>query len=669
MKARYFCLFLLILAGCSAKSIYVDPTNHADRVLYYYELDRSNEKHPISSSTLDEDSFTTTRVPNPSLIDIDSSIQIKIGEQPGASSVSLYSDKANHLLQKKKDMENLLEDLNELMTTREEALKAYTLGKRGPDLDKFINPLAQKKLDFIKQFKSIYPRGSEAYRTANSIVGKGGGLGALRTFLQEDIDKISSGDKNIQEETKSNSSTLRLEAFLDKPGEELVAIHVKGYDSLPEMRVAARDRWGLNLSESERMELQRQIKATESLALTIEKVRSKELSVKEGIGNAMRITAPELAEEVEKAKTLLGELTDQQRLDRVKMDFNSAIEIARRDLDQFNRMQLDAATQIINNLPQILAREMAGLNSLLTMIAEGDRIVKQWQQTDSFRDYESIAAVVVDTGKLAEQIANEKKNLPKWIKEAVTTTKTMLDQHIESVENDVMVTLEELINTEKLQVVLEDVKSYYADVRTAVGIVNSVTSLLEIGKIQAERVTPDVPEAFEIDIEELQDTEIDLKRLPLEEGDSILLQATYKRPGQKTLVSEPKFKITHYGWYAKLSPSVVLVKPKKLVSGNESFHFAPALGWMHHYRPRPSDTGIDSFLQHLKPAIGLHSIFLNFNDNSGIGLGSTFSFWNDRLQFGAGYNLSADADENGRYYYYIGSDLIGLLQTIGMGQK
>jgi hypothetical protein len=52
----------------------------------------------------------------------------------------------------------------------------------------------------------------------------------------------------------------------------------------------------------------------------------------------------------------------------------------------------------------------------------------------------------------------------------------------------------------------------------------------------------------------------------------------------------------------------------------------------------------------------------------GIGLGTTLSLWDDRLQFGAGYNLMAESNEDGQFYFFVGSDLIGLLQTIGIGK-
>jgi len=69
----------------------------------------------------------------------------------------------------------------------------------------------------------------------------------------------------------------------------------------------------------------------------------------------------------------------------------------------------------------------------------------------------------------------------------------------------------------------------------------------------------------------------------------------------------------------------------------------------------------------LQPGFGLHAIFLNFDNDPGICLGGTLSLWNDRLQFGLGYNLSASRADEGQVYYFVGSDLIGLLQTVGVG--
>jgi hypothetical protein len=93
---------------------------------------------------------------------------------------------------------------------------------------------------------------------------------------------------------------------------------------------------------------------------------------------------------------------------------------------------------------------------------------------------------------------------------------------------------------------------------------------------------------------------------------------------------------------------------------------------MYHWAPRPESTATGAGLvRTLDPSIGIHSAFLNFNSptsstSAQIGLGVTFALWKNRLQFGYGRNLMAKSDDEGRNYFFVGSDLIGLLQTIGI---
>jgi hypothetical protein len=93
---------------------------------------------------------------------------------------------------------------------------------------------------------------------------------------------------------------------------------------------------------------------------------------------------------------------------------------------------------------------------------------------------------------------------------------------------------------------------------------------------------------------------------------------------------------------------------------------------MHHWFPRPENSsGTAAVFRAVDPALGIHSAFTNFRPDGGsdavqIGLGLTLSFWRNRLQFGAGYNLMAKTRSEGQIYYFVGSDLIGLLQTVGI---
>jgi hypothetical protein len=667
-KTVYPCLAFIIAAGCAQKSLYVQPTNRVDRTLYYYEEDIGGKKHPISSDVIDMNNFETRRIPDPAFVDIDSSIRIIVRKPPDDPAIEFAGEDAKQLLEEKKKLIGLFHSLDKLMDTRMKALKAHAAGGLSQELDGLISELSPRKIKFITEFRRLFPRGSKPYMAANSIIKNGGGLYALKPFIEEKLVAIRIGDKKIKEKAKSRSSKLRLEAFLDKSGkEELLAIHVKGYDSLPEQKLAARDRWGLNLSEVERAKLQKQINATEDLARTLDRVRHKEMTIQDGARDILKNTSQELSEQIVKAENLYGKLTDLERIEKVKTAIENVIRKAQEDAVKYTEAEIDKLKDVPETFMKELVEEVEPLENIIKLITEADYLARRWKQVDSLIDLEPIASLLIESNNLKKKIEKGFNNLPKWLQEASKRTETLLSHEFKNVQKEAMITIEDLINSEEIQALVVDVQGYYADIREGIKVIEEVKYILKIGKIPVEKVAPTLPEAFDVDINDLQDTTINLKKVPAQDRDSILLRATLFEPGRTTTVSDARFEITHYGWHAKLSPSVVLVKPNELESGNSNFQFAPALGWMHHYRPRPSATGFKAAFRPLQFSAGLHSIFLNFGDKSGIGLGGTISLWNDRLQLGVGYNLSADSKEEGSIYYFVGSDLIGLLQTIGIG--
>jgi hypothetical protein len=65
--------------------------------------------------------------------------------------------------------------------------------------------------------------------------------------------------------------------------------------------------------------------------------------------------------------------------------------------------------------------------------------------------------------------------------------------------------------------------------------------------------------------------------------------------------------------------------------------------------------------------LGLHAAFVDQDPNrdNEIGLGGTVSFWQDRVVAGVGWDLMA----NSKSYFYIGSNLIPILQALGFGES
>jgi len=191
------------------------------------------------------------------------------------------------------------------------------------------------------------------------------------------------------------------------------------------------------------------------------------------------------------------------------------------------------------------------------------------------------------------------------------------------------------------------------------------------------------PTAFEVPLDVAPDAEIDLQSTTRRAGDRLLVQAKLLERSSASPLdpqdpSSPEKVIESYsttlrleklGWHADLVPTVVIVTADRLAGADDSGGFSAALGWLWSYGPRDDED--DPYLSRsLAWSAGLHAVFLNFgpDNDAEIGLGTTIGLWDGRIQVGAGYNPFAEESDDGRFYYFIGSSLVPLLQALSPGE-
>ena len=657
-------VLLLLVCGCAAHSNYLQVRSEIDETFSYYEQDRLANKHGISAVTWEAD--TPTRVPYPALVDIDSIIHILVNQQRRRAQREILSSGSKELLAEKDAMKALLVQLDRVIVARQRALNAYRVNDEG----RFIEArreFGKARLAFIADLRKLYPdRASEEYKVL-SRAAKDKSMATLRSVLQARLDLITAEDRALLNEAESQRTTLRLQAFLDRPGKEKTPLHLKGYDKLAEGQLQVRDRQGLNLSDAEKKRLNDQIRATSELAQTLNQVRHNELSLKEGLLKTLPLMSEDLAKYIAEIDRLTKRLKDRERLDRIENGFKgfvskahaTAADLTDETKAKIEKMPIEVRAELVKNSKPVV--------QVLEMLATLKDLQYRWSHV---RNPEELGGLLMDTSEVASNVSRliEKSSWPHG------TTVDAIDfvlQKVNELENEARVALRETIKGDEGKVFVSEFRGVYTDIQSGVQLVEEVLRLLSIGDVQPIFATPEVPEVFDVDIANLEDTHLDLKRVAGRPNDLITLAATLKEEGRAERTSEASFKLTRYGWYAKLSPSVVLVRPDQLEEASESFQFAPVVSWNHHYRPRPENAKWYAVATRgLQPAVGIHAAFLPYNadNNVGIGLGTTLSFWDDRLQFGAGYNLMAESSGDGRFYFFVGSDLIGLLQTIGIGK-
>ena len=683
---------LLLCSGCAVKGSYIETRGELDKSLYYYELDTSNQKRVLSEDP--EAAQLTgkpTRVPHPALVDLDSLIHIRVAREKG-----LLLTSSQGLLEQKQKVSSALLELEKVIDARQRAIEAY----QDPDLDKF-RALQEAAEDVESKFlnrltedpdtrkKGLWPEGTPEYDLLSDPDPEVGvydppRFTKLQIFLQQKVDAIEAGDRAIAKEVRDRQVSLRLEAFLSSPDPEKdpIPIHLDGYDSIRQGEFQRRDRLGLDLSEEERAQLQAQVKATNEAADVAERVRKKEISLSDAVWESVPRMSSKLGKLILEIETLLPQLKTKTLMQRLKKTKKVLDEF----LDEVKRQESTLANSFKNELKQMpqelqsSVREDLNLEhvvNVLKSLAKAKTLHRSWLVArrddtiplinESLFFLSDLERTVEDLTILAEEEFND------FSPDIETILSRFFEEKFKGLTRQAKKTLLQVATGPQGQALKEDVESYYRDLRRMLDISRRVVQALKVfgGSVA---VGTRAPESLKVPLEQVKDTFIDLNYTPRLVGDTVTLRATLykgdKEEGEEELdTTTASFRVSRFGYFAKLSPAVVLVKPTKLKGGSDDFRFSPILSWMHHYAPRPEAEGAwMQTLRALKPGIGIHSAFLHFDgddsDSVQFGLGGTFSIWENRLQFGGGVNLMADSDDDGLIYYFIGTDLIGLLQTL-----
>lgn len=627
-------------------------------------------------------------VPHPALVDMDSKILINVSKAHLTSRVqkAQLTVTSPQLLDQKQEIRDALVELSKVIDLKQKAIEAYM----NPDLEVFekAKKESQKvKKSFRKKLTKLWPKGTPEYSRLSAENGLYDfpKFTKLQGFLQEKIEVIEAGDQAIVEEVRDRKISLRLEAFLKRPepNKDPIPIHLDGYDSIQQGIFERRDRVGLNLSKEERAELQRQVEATNQAVAIAEQVRKKEITLKETLHMTLPMVSPRLGRLMVEVDNLIPKFekkTLRKRFDATEKllhsFFKQFLEEFKKKLKERGQKLSDRTESDIGVMPKELRFFLEGLSlEAPSIIAEVQDLrqgllnIRSGNQTALFMQTVKLLGDLEDfsrriptfTPKVPDITSDMKEDLQKFIETKLEYLKSEAKEEI---------SLGILETMEPAQDVSEDLKSYYEDLRSVAEVIKEVVNVL---KVVDQDVTEGIraPESLNVPLEKVKNTFIDLKYTPRLEGDTIRVRATLSQgDGEEEIdKTSAEFLVNRFGLYGKLSPAVVLVKPTELKGGSDDFQFSPILSWMAHYAPRPEETGNWIPVQRaLRPAIGIHSALLHFDgtdsDSVQIGLGGTISFWENRLQFGGGINLMADGKDDGLIYYFVGTDLIGILQTI-----
>lgn len=693
---RIVLVLSLISNGCIEHNQYRGVQRQLDNALWYYEIDRQGKAHPISGQRVERPGEPTTtatagpsgsfvipeeaarypaRVPSPALVDLDSQIHLLVGKShlDSGTDVNLPGDSSRVLLKRKEEIKQALEALTRTVQLRAEAIRLFGTGDpnvAGDATDKF-DSAEEELIKVLQRLWKDRPAEMATIRRAYEDIGNDPSLTRLYRFLQTQIDAIEAGDRAIADGLRAKTLSLRLEAQVAGRHGDARFLHLEGYDTLEQGLLETRDRWGLDLSPTQRQHLDEQMKATQQVAQAAEALRRKEMTLREAVASAGPFLAP--WEDLTKCLLEIQPLIDKYDAKGVREKLEEIGDLCEKLLPKIEERTASLSNQLkgqLEAMPKDFERWVKSthfdkINELFAGIASVQELRQRWLKP-TFADQ---TALVLDSASLFRRLGAlvADARLCAQIDTALTE---YVNSQSEVFRNAVQTALKDITETKEYQALRGSLGDIQKDFQQVINLVRDIQQKLKLFGAPAE--AKEIPSAAALDVpmEDIRDTFMDLRRTRLSPGDEIILRATLKEGDKEIDSSTASFKVEHLGWYANLSPSVVLAKPTELAGGEDDFRFAPALSWLHHYVPRPEEEGwYTGPLRVLDPALGIHAVFLSF-DTAGddeaiqIGLGGTLSLWKERLQFGAGFNLMADSGEDGRYYFFVGTDLIGLLQTV-----
>lgn len=666
-----------LASGCARLSQYRDATSDMDQAFHYIEIDQRGKTNSLSG-----DNGQVTRVPTPALVDVDSTIQIKVDKAKvgAAGDGQFYASDTEKLKERSARVQEAIEALGALVEQQQAAVTAYR--KRSPEFQKLRRAFGADEEAFLNRLYELWPEQSPdpvirrlrldleiaATNAPNAYAG-------VRPWLNSRVRALEAEYQALEEQTRQRAVSLRLAAWLERPGQDKVPIHLEGYDVLNEEQIQDHDRWGLDLDDQERARLKEQLEANRKVADAGNAVLRKEKS----FGEAFLEAAPALSQDLANVATKVEQLRQRfatnpipARLERVRTAAEALVARLRTD-QRLSSVATNAASTLPANIVKACQAWGTEATALLQPAPTLMELSRDWQTTTAATLPGRIDGTLDALGKMLGNARSLGRSfdLDALIKDSVgegleNAARTAIEQTLGNLrESDEAATLRAVLLSFK-----EDAQAV-KELRDAVSPLKDVLALAQ--PTIDEPIY--VPEVLKVPLEDLQDTAIVLRRTGRRPGDTITVKATrFQGSAESELEtgsSSASLEVGQFGWYARLSPAVVLAMPERLATGNDGFRFAPTLSWMHHYMPRPEKTGAGSeVLRTLRTAAGIHAAFLTFESESNaslqVGLGATISFWDDRLQFGSGYNLMSQSRDDGRFYFFVGTDLIGLLQTVGI---
>ncbi len=663
-------LTVAMASACAYHPKTTDAKRPIEKAIVLVEKGDGEPDHALSQTKLDPG--PATHVPQSTPVDVNSTIAIRIGRDELLAAAGGAADPTSgiDIEKSRKDLTAALQAIDEIVALHQLALAAYEAASAIPveelpgtaELEEFFARRRTHASLRRRTRGALLGVWDEASAEGQVVVAafRSNDYRPLQRVVQDKLDAFERAAGAAVRRVTEDDLALRIEAFLtaSDAGVDATpsAVHVEGYDRLPEGRLQRRDRLGLRLGPRERQRLADLTQASSDIAAAAERVRLHEKTVEEAFSQ----TTTQLG-------SRLGELVTQ--MDELRKRFGSrrfsADGIASELAQLWSDLRNDPALRVdLNALPTTLAQDLGAAGAaaveLLALVDDVKSLQKEW-------DARGVAALPQILSR-AQGLVERARDVGLRIRDTSTwrDAATRLPSAVASLAAPLVDRVSERV---RASAAWQRVEELAGDLDRARSIALRIAALFG-GVTEAPLPQLRTPDSFAVRLEDVSDTSIDLERADRLPGDVLSIRTTLFRGEDEIASTVSTLELVEFGYHASLEPSVVLARPSRLRGGSQGWTFSPALSWLHHYSPRPEDESwFAPGMRALDPALGLHAALLNSSPDREveIGLGTTLGLWQGRMQFGAGYNFMADRAADGRVYFFVGSSLIPLLQALGFG--
>lgn len=573
----------------------------------------------------------------------------------------------------------LIDVLPQIYAKREAALRAYDEARSDAEFETALAPFLALEDELIERFDALYPDQPQAADAAERLelrrsmaadfsraFSSTEGARKFSEALQREIVRVEQQLDATLAQVRRREARLRIEAFLSRGGDTSspTALHVEGYDTIDEKRVASSDRLGLLLSAAERAKLVALLNDAKALSDALNSARASGAKLSDALREVRSEIARRLADHAAEFEALAETIPGREALLRETGEvFEQLVKDAREVLSDAGDQAVADAVQQARQQLALFEQSSAALQRVLALLDGARKLRDLWRNAsavDMLPAIEASVAWIEAFGELDSDLDTLAQHIDGGVVRFQAKLKEQLAQLAASTRGELQ---------QKFDASLGPKLKLWGQLGEGMS-----TKLRLVGRLlgvapQLEPLSLDVqaPNVVDVPIEDAPDTFVALKGSTARVGDTLEVRASLLVDGKVESSSSALFSVARLGWHAQFAPSVVLVSADKLAGQSDDAGFSPALAWMLRYTPRSDqDDWWDDFSRWTRWGIGPHAALLNFDpdNDTEIGLGLTVGLWGEILQFGAGYNLMADASDEAQIYYYVGSSLIPMLQAL-----